>query len=203
MNNAELEKLLKTAATPACEAGYWEQFPKKITANIHWQKQRGATFDAEDFSNRKPGLLLWTAGLASACIILGFAVVFWHGQASSETARQVAAAKRYFQEIAPLFPNQVRAIVFSQQGAQLVLAEKADVPDSPPLFVKVCGPLGCQSFVTFSGQQIRVNGEVCDVLADVRGGVMLVGSKFFWASAQPELAANHLRIEAQALDYSL
>jgi hypothetical protein len=108
-------------------------------------------------------------------------------------------ARKCFQEIQPLFPHQLQAIVFDRQGARLVLAETADVPVSPPLYLKICGPKGCQQFVTFSGQQIRVNGEVCDVLLDSQGNVLVVGGQLVWSSSKPAGKAGSYRIEAKLL----
>jgi hypothetical protein len=104
-------------------------------------------------------------------------------------------AQKYFHEIEGLFPNQLQAIVLDQTGARLVLSPAADVPRSPPLYLRICGPDGCQRFVTFSGQQIRVNGEACEVLVDRRGRVLLVGRDTVWSGSDPSGKTGPYRIE--------
>ena len=132
-----------------------------------------------------------------------FFLGFWRGQRSLSDDPQLAAARKYFHEIEALFPNQVQAIVFDQRGTQLVLAQEPNVPASPPLYLKVCGPKGCQRFVTFSGQQIRVNGDVCDVLADGRGEVLLVGRQLLWSGSKAVAASGGYQVEARALENHL
>lgn len=203
MNNTELEKLLKTAQVPERTPDFWDKFPKTVSAKIQWQAHRAASADVGSPRERKHAALLWGLGLASACIVVGFAIGFWRGRATNETGMQLAQVEKCFREIEGMFPNQVRAIVFDRQGTRLILADKADVPQSSPLYVKVCGAGGCQSFVTFSGQELQIAGERVEVLADAHGGVMLVGNKLFWDSTESKLAADHLHIQAQALGYSM
>src|SRR5204863_8410284 len=108
-------------------------------------------------------------------------------------------AEQYYREIEALFPNQVSAIVFDQQGPRLVLSENANVPTSPALFLKICGTKGCQRFITFSGQQIRINGELCDVLLARNGAIIVSGQELFWSSESPAENKTALRIEAKPL----
>jgi hypothetical protein len=122
------------------------------------------------------------------------------GHRSPVNDPQLTAVRKYFREIEALFPNQLQAIVFEQQGTHLVLAGEPNLPTSPPLYLKICGPKGCQRFVTFSGQQIRVNGDICDVLADGRGGVLLVGRNLVWSSDQATASSGPYRIEARILE---
>jgi hypothetical protein len=98
-----------------------------------------------------------------------------------------------------LFPNQLQALVLDAAGAHLVLAEQADVPASPPLYVKITGPKGAQRFVTFSGQRIRVNGDSFEVLVGRQGEVLLVGKQSVWSSSEPGVKAGPYRIEARPL----
>ncbi len=98
-----------------------------------------------------------------------------------------------------MFPNRVRAIIQNEQGTQLVLADQPDVPDSPPLFVKICDVKHCSSLVTFSGQDLEVAGQKITVLSDANGGIILEGSQFVWSSAGPNHLQNGLKIEAKTL----
>ncbi len=193
MNDNELDLLMKSVPAPKRADDYWSEFPKRVTAKIHWQNQRGGS----PAPIRKTRFrVLWGLGLATACILIGF---FW-GSGTEMTPvpapPQLAEAKKYYEEIEALFPNQVQAIVFDRQGPHLVLADKANVPSSPPFYVKVCGPKGCQGFVTFSGQQIQVNGESCEVLADEQGRIILVGADRVWSGNQ---ASGAIRVEAKPL----
>ena len=137
--------------------------------------------------------------LPRAGVVLGS----WKGHRSPGKDPQLAEARKYFHELEVLFPNQLQAIVFDQQGTHLVLAPEPNLPASPPLYLKICGPKGCQRFVTFSGQQIRVNGDVCDVLVDHQGKVLLVGQETLWSDAKASVKRGPYRIEARALEATL
>ena len=84
-----------------------------------------------------------------------------------------------------------------------MLAPEPNLPASPPLYLKICGPKGCQRFVTFSGQQIRVNGDVCDVLVDHQGNVLVVGRETLWSDAKAAARIGPYQIEARALETTL
>lgn len=224
MNDKELNEALKRAAVPERRADYWERFPGRIMAEI---ERRTAAAQPEtgldtrlravtESGPRDARPTTWTAllwplvrkpafalGVAAACLALGFVFGLWRGQRSPGSDPQFAEARKYFQEIQALFPHQLQAIVFDQQGAHLVLAQKADLPASPPLYLKICGPGGCQRFVTFSGQQIRFNGEVCDVLSDHEGNVLVVGRQSLWASSQAGARSGQYQVEAHALENRL
>jgi len=200
MNNCELEKLLKSAAPPARPPEFWEQFPGRVTASIHWPTKLHATPGAAP----RPCWSSWTWGFsaAAACLALAFALGYGRGRPTVESNPQLAQARVYFREIESLFPRQLQAITFDDRGPRLRLADKADIPDSTPLYVKICGPRGCQQHVTFSGQQIRVNGDDCDVLLDAAGNVLLVGRQFAWSSASLVHNVGPYHIEARPLGTS-
>lgn len=194
MNNDELDKVLRSAPAPPRSDGYWNDFPKRVMAKLHWQSK---TSEIPAPRRKASFMVLWSAGLATACVLIGF--FFGQRQGSHESrlgTPQLMEAKKCYEEIEAMFPHQIRAIVFDQHGAHLVLADKADVPASPPFYVKVCGPAGCQGFVTFSGQQIPVNGENCEVLADEQGRIMLVGNNHVWTGNDMSSA---IRVESKPL----
>ncbi len=165
--------MLKSARVPEREPGYWEYFPKRVTTQLR-RAQRS-----------RPTVWWWAVGFATACVVLGFVVGRLYESTSrngtdssrrlAETAYNPAEYVRLYREIATMFPNQVRAIVVDEHGVQLVLADKANVPDSPPVLVRACARTGCRSFITFSGQQVRMNGEAWDVLVDGRDEVVVAG----------------------------
>ncbi len=198
MNNSELEKLLKSAPAPDRAPEFWEEFPKRITARFHWQANRAT---APETASRGLSPLAWALGAAAVCLVFVF-VNHQNTNITGETVGHFAEAEKCYREIESLFPNQVQCIIFDETGPRIVLGEKADVPASTPLYLKICGPRGCQRVVTFSGQQIRVNGETCDVLLDASGNVLLVGKQLVWSSASLNRETGRYRIEARLLEAS-
>jgi hypothetical protein len=212
MNDSELNEVLKRATVPEREAEYWEQFPRRVTAELDRRRQTAPVHRLNDTSRAWPWATAFrflgarpafAIGVAAVCLLLGFFIGFWRCQRSPSSDLQLAAARKYFSEIEALFPNQIRAIVFDQQGTHLVLAQEPNLPASPPLYLKICGPNGCQRFVTFSGQQIRVNGDVCDVLADGRGDVLVVGRHVLSSGHRANIRSGQYQIEARALENRL
>ena len=198
MNNSDLEKLLKSASTPEPAPEFCEKLPGRVTAKLHWQSRRAEA--SEKMPNIFPQFAWAVTG--AACLFIALAVWFSRDHKIWSPNTQMARAEKYLREVEQLFPNQVSAIVFDERGARLVLADKPDVPDSAPLYLKICGARGCQQFVTFSGQQIRVNGEDCDVLQDAAGNVLLVGKNLVWSSNSTRNKAGAYHIEARSLETS-
>jgi len=207
MNNDELDQLVRRSAVPERPAEFWDQFPGKVIEGIT-PAHRPASKPTTDRgywltlfgSPLRP--LAFGLGLAVMCAVVGFALGFWKGQQSTAGDSQLAEMRKCFREIEAMFPHQVQAIVLDQKGARLVLADQPNLPAAPPLYLRICGPSGCQRFVTFSGQQICVNGDVCDVLLDRHGSVLLVGQRLLWSASQPTDSGTY-RIEAHPLDTAL
>jgi hypothetical protein len=212
MKDRELNEVLKRAAVPERKADYWERFPSQVTAEIERRRQDASIPAVADGSTtwtwatvfgaliRRPAFVL---GVAVVCLAVGFVLGSWRGQRPLGQDAQLAEARKYFHELEALFPNQLQAIVFDQQGPHLVLAPEPNLPISPPLYLKSCGPKGCQRFVTFSGQQIRVNGDVCDVLVNHQGKVLVVGQETLWSDARGAVRRGPYQIEARALEANL
>jgi hypothetical protein len=196
MNNSELDHLLKSVPVPERPADYWEDFPPSVTRRIRASQSSALRRPGQRSSPR----LLWGLGFATACIAVAFIIGFWRGRESGLSASQTAAMQKYLREVEALFPNQVRAIVIDDKGPRLVLSEKADVPVSTPLWLNIRGKTVSQNVLTFSGQQIPVNGEVCEVLTDSEGHVLLLGERLVWSSAQPGAGQRGYRIQAQPLE---
>lgn len=193
MTNNELEQLLKLAKIPEREKSFWENFSQNVTRRMRIVSSRHE-------NKRRPNLsvAVWGVGLATACLAMALWFEF-HKAPSHGTEEQLAAARKYFQEVESLFPNQVRAISFESGKARLILAEKADIPTSSPLFLKICSGKKCRSLITFSGQQIQINGEAFEVLSDRQGQILLVGNHSVWSSANPVQTKNSY-IQAQTLE---
>jgi hypothetical protein len=111
----------------------------------------------------------------------------------------LAEARACWREVTALFPNQLEAIVFDQQGSHVVLSERADQPIASPIYVKLCDGKQCKRFITFSGQQIKVNGESFDVLIDRQGEVLLVGDAKIWNSSRKTGALGSYKVFAKPL----
>ncbi|MGN6555170.1 MAG: hypothetical protein ACTHLW_15800 [Verrucomicrobiota bacterium] len=207
MKNQELEQMLKIARLPEREESYWVRFPGQVMTKIQERAAGVRSLPrrhslAPLFATLLGGLRLkpvFALALAGVCVGLGFVFGLWTANHSSENATQLAVVRKYYQELEALFPNQIRAVIFDAHGARLELAERADVPVSPPLFLRIGGPQGCQEFVTFSGQSIRIHGESCEVLLDQRGDVLLVGERSVWSSSEPRGKAGAYRVEAGPL----
>jgi|HubBroStandDraft_5_1064220.scaffolds.fasta_scaffold572141_1 hypothetical protein len=196
MKSRDLDELLKSAKVPARPDEYWESFPGDVTMRL----RRGDTSTRGEWlrsrSARWP-IFAWGLGVAAVCFFLGLHLGFWRGRDSNISTGQLAEVKKYYHEIETLFPNRVRAIVFDKQGPHILLSDAADVPNSPALFLKICGPKGCESLVTFSGQTVGVNGEKMEVLADAQGKVIVVGNHGVWAGGNN---SGPIRIQSKPLE---
>ena len=194
MNKTELESILKKARLPEIAGESLEMFPRRVAARL-------GRNDPPPHPARNPSRhLLWAFGLA-ACLVIAFAAGHWRGRMETGTipSADPLASLKLIRETLALFPNQVRAIVQDENGLKLVLSEHGDVPASPPLYVRIRDGAHCASFVTFSGQEIEVAGQKITVLADLRGGIILAGSRFVWSSNGRTDADSHLKIEAKTL----
>lgn len=199
MSDHELDKVLRSAPLPGRPPEFWEQLPERITAKIHWQSHQPLVSQME---TRRFDLLDWALGAGVVAAVCGVVLLLQPERKSLAEAGSFEVAEKCYRETEALFPHQVQAIVFDEAGPRVVLAEKADVPTSPPLYLRICGPRGCQEIVTFSGQQVRVNGDVCDVLTDAGGNVILAGEHMIWSSQSVRNKAGVYRIEARTMETS-
>ena len=188
----ELDKLMKNARVPERSPGYWENFPKRGTAR--WSTSAQPVMAP---STDAPHRWAWVLASAFAVLILCFG--FW--MRSRITTAQPNYAKLYH-EIEGMFPNQVRTIVVESGAVKLDLSERPDVPSSSPLRVDVCHNQQCRTYITFSGQRIRVNAENWDVLSDGVGHVLVVGRNVAWTSAEPNHRSGAYHIDAEQLGSS-
>lgn len=193
MNDSDLEKVLKAGPAPDRAPEFWEDFPRRVTGKIHWRAQREGTRGVA--SRHRWSGLVWGLSVGTACLLLGIALGNWRG---AKPANALLQNEKLVREVLAMFPNQVQAIIQDENGLRLALADEANVPQSQPLWLKVCNGERCRSILTFSGQTVQIAGERVEVLADARGGVMLVGDNFVWSSATAE-RKGQLRIQAQPL----
>ncbi|HKW30855.1 MAG TPA: hypothetical protein VJT54_16095, partial [Verrucomicrobiae bacterium] len=139
--------------------------------------------------------------VTAACILMAFAVGHWRGQVETKTvaSSDILQNAKLIRETLAMFPNRVRAIVCDKNGFNLVLSDHNDVPDSTPIYIRVCDGEQCAAFVTFSGQEIAMAGQEVTVLSDGRGGIILEGKQFVWSSDERMAMDKGLKIEAKAL----
>jgi hypothetical protein len=187
MNNTELHKVLQKAKVPEPRPGFWDDLPQNVQRHIH----RGETASTRSSIAERPAfiaLLLRRAAVplafAAVCIMVGFIWGFNSHKSEAFNPAELAEARACWREVAALFPNQLQAIVFDPQGSRLLLSEHANPPGSAPIFLKLCDGKGCRRFVTFSGQQIKMNGESFEVLIDHSGEILLIGDAKVWTGSK-------------------
>jgi hypothetical protein len=192
MKNSELNRILKAAKVPERPEEFWAQFPRRITARLHWKP-------ATKRSPSRLSRLAWVLSAAAACLVIGFLAAHWRRRPDAMAENPVLQNEKVIREMFALFPNRVRAIVQDEHGVNLVLSDSNDVPASTPLWVKVCDGKSCQSVVTFSGQKLELGQQQVTVLADATGKIILAGDNFLWSNGEALLAGNNLKIEAKTL----
>jgi hypothetical protein len=192
MNDPELDRLLEALDVPPRDDRYWREFPRRVTRELRREpvRQRGWT---------EGRTAHWTWVAVPVCLALILAVAL-NWRTTEPQSSPLLRNEVLIHELIAMFPNRLRAILDDEQGLRLVLSEQADVPISTPLWVQLCRGTRCWSLVTFSGQEIPLDGESVMVLADARGGVLLMGEQFAWSSHDPLPAPSGLRIEAAQLE---
>lgn len=198
MNDAELNRILKSADTPRRTDEYWEDFPGQVT------RQLNRPLPPERRVSRWLPRLAWAGGLAAVCVLAGLIIGQQSGR--NETASngngQLLQSEKLIREVMAMFPNRVRAIVKDESGMKIVLSDDANIPASTPLWVKICQGGHCTTLVTFSGQEVMVAGQKLTVLAEADDGILLVGDRFAWASDGTKSGVQDLKIQARALEFA-
>jgi len=196
MNDPELNRLLKSSKAPRPPKGYWEEFPDRV--------ERGLRRPAREERPRNAWIprLAWGLSLASICLAVGF-LIGRQGGSPGVASNGLLRNEALLRETMAMFPNRVRAIVEDASGLNLVLSDEADVPVSEPLWLKIRSGGQTETLVTFSGQEIEVAGRKLTVLSDAQGGVLLVGDRFYWTTADSGSAGADLMIQAEVLSYRL
>jgi hypothetical protein len=196
MNNRRLDDLLRHAAPPSRPDDYWNDFPGAVTRAL----KRGRRDDhALQQARRLKVALRWSMAFAMACLLIGVALGWNHRRVISER-QDLAEARKLVSELSALFPGQLQAIVMDNGQSQVLLSETPMAGKGLPIFLRVCDEGGCERIITFSGQQVQVNGRPCDVLLDARGHVIVAGSHFVWSSESKQSRAGGVRITGRALE---
>jgi hypothetical protein len=194
MKNDELESILRKAQVPEISEESLEMFPRQVVADLK-----------RDVAPRRPlryllPSLAWSFGLA-VCVVAVLVMVRWHGPKETSPAQSpdVLASAKLVHEMLAMFPNRVRAITEDANGLHLLLSDDDNARSSAPLYVHICDGKNCSSLVTFSGEEIKVNGQALTVLCEADGGIILEGNKFVWSSGKGLDAAPSYKIEARNL----
>ena len=193
MTNPELNEILKAAQVPARPSEYWDQFPKQVMTQCQlrdrWPEagKSRQLFELDQWADvlairvvrHLAGAVVYLALICAGLVL----VLRWIPESHRRSdGAQFTQARTYFHEVEALFPNQLQTIVFDENGPRLLLSERPDVPGSLPLYVKICGAIGCHRFVTFSGQRISFAGQEFEVLLTAQGEVLLIGEKSGWST---------------------
>lgn len=195
MNDSELDQKLKAARGPSLDPAYQQAFPHSVLAHLRSAPLRPAR--PAPAGRRSWRFRLVWAFSAAACIVIAFLAGRWHGR--WQNSRDVLADSKLIQQTLAMFPNRVRAIVRDQRGLNLVLSDHENVPASTPIYVRICDGAHCSSMVTFSGQEIQIDGQTLTVLSEANGGIILEGNGFLWENGKPLYAAKNLQIQARNL----
>lgn len=193
MNDADLDRILKRAQAPEPPEEYWDDLSRRISGRL------GRAMPPSRPAARWRLRLAWGLATATVCVALGFAVGRWRGKEAGGANPSLLANVKVVEQVLAMFPHRVRAIVQDEHGLRLVLSENENVPDSTPLLIEVSNGRQSSSFVTFSGQEVRIDGQAVTVLSDAQGGVILVGNSFLWSNRELLGAADGLRIQAREL----
>jgi hypothetical protein len=156
----DLNQRLREAQVPVRSPGYWETFPQRV-------RQAVLCGSALPSATGFPWRWAW-AGAVALLVVAGVMLLRPQPVAGPDYAK-------LYREVAAMFPDQVEAIIADEQGVRLVLADQPSERTSPPLLVRACNPTGCRSVITFSGQQVPINGDRWDVLLDGTGHVFVAG----------------------------
>jgi hypothetical protein len=210
VNDSELNNLLRRVRVPERNETEWKEFAGdtmrrlRTAPNFAGDDVRSLT-SSRRTETETPHVVSyikwWAAGVAVACLLIGLFIGQSHSRRTG--VREIVEARKLFSELNAMFPNQLQAVLLDGAAPQLVLSEKAATDKGVPLFVRVCGPKGCQRIITFSGESVRVNGELCEVLMGAQGEIIVAGEHFAWSSRATSSHGAGYHVEAVALTQAL
>ena len=145
---------------------------------------------------------MWGVVFATACLVFGFILGHLNGRRNAMPPEELARNRKVFDEIAALFPNRLQSITIDEKGVQLSLSEQPNLPGSTPLVIEICKAGHCRTFITFSGQRIRSDGESFEVLLGADNKVILVGDDLVWSNTDKQ-SSGELHITARQLSETL
>lgn len=192
MNDHDLDRILRSSPVPERDEAYWKEFPESVERRIRAGQRAVAP------PQRSWPRLRWLVGFGlSAAAVLVALLLLREKLPVAPADEQLAPLQACYRQIAEMFPGQLQAVVLSADGVQLQLSETGEVPNSRPLFVRICGPSSrCATAISFSGQKIRLADREFEVLATGAGQIFLVGKEGVWLPGQAALNGETWRCEA-------
>ena len=201
MRNDQLDELLKTVKVPTESPDFCGNLPRDVFCELKRGPQRpqnGVSKVRETPSHPRLALATWCTAVA-LILLLGF----WSQRPRNKvgiTDQQLSEARKYYNELAALFPSQLRAVVLGRTPPTLSLAEKPDVPQGEPVLVQMASPNSRASVVVLNGQEFSFEGKRYEVLLDYQGDVLVVGPDCAWSSREAGAGPGRLQIAARSLD---
>jgi len=196
MTHDELTRLLRSAPPPPRNVEYWHEFPAQVVRKIQQTpRTESATAHSRDTAVLFPAWLkeLGLVGACAAALCLLLPGLRLRTPAPGEP--RLAALRTYYRNIEEMFPHQFEAVLVTSEGVQLQLSTRANVPNSPPLYVRICTPSRCTTAVTFSGQSIRVDGKEFEVLATGQGEILVLAREGVRSPGNNPVSGQQWRFE--------
>jgi hypothetical protein len=199
MTDRELKHLLEAAKCPERTEDYWQSFPSQVSRRLRVRPAPVSYARMGRFWHQS-----WKAALAVGTITAGLFVALQLLSPRKNSELQIRVLGESYRKLASLFPNELKGLVMEAGQFRLQLAEHADVPTSPPLFIRLCDPSAskCVLAITFSGQEIELFGRRYEALANGRDEIMLLSHEGLLRPKQV-LSGEGLRLEAGWLETKL
>jgi hypothetical protein len=205
MNDSELDRLLRQSSLPKPESADWERLAAGAMEKLASGRQAPAHGDAKTQAGWWSRWRPWPGWplAASAATVVGAALILFCLGGPGVRPQEIADARRVYDEVRLLFPDQIEALILGGPSPRLQIAEHPSSPVQRPVLVKFCSPRGCQTVITFSGVNVALQDESCEVLLDSHNQVIVVGQRFVWSSQDEKLSRGGYQITAEALPESL
>jgi hypothetical protein len=198
-NDHKLEHLLRSVPLAERDEAYWQQFPKSVLRRIREEDQRSRREERHPRSGFSKWA--WSLGLSTALV---FGLLVLSGRRTSRLDEPSQAVLACYHELAEFFPHQLEAVLLSANGAEIQLSKAPNVPDSPPLYIRICPPSApCMTAISFSGGKIKVFGREFEILANGNGGIFLLAGEGVWVSGQTPGPGEGWRFESGWLEQKL
>lgn len=186
MNNEELDRLLCESVTPPMRgANYWRDFPGIVRDRISTLPSRTSRTTPRRTPDALQPMAHWLTRrwVPMVATLIALLVAFETGRRLGQTgpaairSEEIREARVVLKELSEFFPGQLIAVSLNGTSPEVMLSATSDLPGSTPVIIRLCtgSRNSCQSFITFSGRQIEVDGEHYDVLLTAHGEVLVVG----------------------------
>ena len=196
MNDRDLKKQLSSVTVPVVNEAARERALHRATV---------ALAQPADTASADEGRPMWRASYGW---VAAFAVMLVAGLVMIRPSQPAAVVNggadlRTLAQVEGLFPGQLNAVIESDGGVRLDLAE-ASSPGATdqPVLVQLEGGGHRLRVLSYSGRSVTIELKgtrfTFEALVTSDGGVVLVGDDFAWSSAQPKSLAGY-KIQAHSL----